>query len=305
MYFGMKDHKIPIDQVPDCASWSFSITKAYSASVRAGTVLYKKEYTSYASAVATVVGSLSSLTYGSYSQWSWMGQMQLWDMIMSKPYTDPTSWIGAYSSIMDEKWDVLIDAFEGCPYIEITNPHAGAYAWFKMLSPYLGLQTPSSTPTFFLDVLGVQASTHSYVFRGANPADYYGAGYSIYDFVRMQLYRDINVYKEVARRAKIVCADSSATIGDFISVDQWYSITNASGNGHRSLHQDNGLPHTIETRRALLKEEHPFLTDAQALLLAKNTDRHLSLTEAIESSCAPEYTSSCMLDNWRQYGGDL
>ena len=36
MYFGMRNYTIPMAERPDCSAWSFSITKAYSASVRAG-----------------------------------------------------------------------------------------------------------------------------------------------------------------------------------------------------------------------------------------------------------------------------
>lgn len=299
MYFGSKGYVIPIDDVPDCATWAFAITKAYSASVRAGYLMYKKEYPSVASAVATIVGSLGSLTYGSLSQWTWLGQMQLWDMMMSRPVDDPTSWVGAYTEIMHEKWDAMIEGFEGCPMIELTNPYSGAYAWLKMKDPYLGVQPASSAPTFFLQVLGVQASTHSFVFRGADPADYYGPGYGIFDFVRVQLYRDLQVYKEIARRAKIVCADLNASIGDFISVNTWHSIARR---GVRRLNDKTGLRHTVHSRRAEYLRENPELTEAQAQRLAETTEMTLALDEAMEKNCAPEYTSSCVMAQWNLYG---
>ena len=37
--------------------------------------------------------------------------MQIQQMIMAKPMTDPTSWVGAYSELMKEKWDYIIDGF--------------------------------------------------------------------------------------------------------------------------------------------------------------------------------------------------
>mmetsp|Transcript_4224 Transcript_4224/g.8072 ORF Transcript_4224/g.8072 Transcript_4224/m.8072 type:complete len:330 (-) Transcript_4224:166-1155(-) len=299
MYFGTRGNVIPIDDVPDCATWAFAITKAYSASVRAGYLMYQKEYPSVASAVATIVGSLGSLTYGSLSQWTWLGQVQLWDMMMSRELDDPTSWVGAYGEIMKEKWDAMIDGFAGCPMIEITNPQSGAYAWLKMKEPYLGVQTSSSSPTFFLQVLGVQASTHSFVFRGANPADYYGPGYGIFDFVRVQLYRDLQVYKEIARRAKFVCANPNTAIGDFISVNTWHNIARR---GVRRLSSKTGLRHTVQSRRAELMRENPELTEAQAHRLAETTEMTLALDEAMEKNCAPEYTSSCVMAQWNHYG---
>jgi hypothetical protein len=95
MYFGMTGYKIPIDKRYDCSSWSFSITKGYSASVRAGFILYKKSYGSSVSAIGSIMNELHSMTNGLYSEWSWFGQMQLWDMMMAKPYNDTTSWVGA------------------------------------------------------------------------------------------------------------------------------------------------------------------------------------------------------------------
>lgn len=168
-------------EVPDCSAWSFSITKAYSASVRAGFLMFKTDPESQKDAFVSVMKLQFSQTFGLYSEWSWYGQMQLWEMIMSRPISDPTSWIGAYTEIMDEKWNHVIEGFEGCPVVTLTNPKAGAYAFFRMNEAYLGLQsTDPMDPDailngFFKDVLGVSAPTYSWGFRGADPADFYGA----------------------------------------------------------------------------------------------------------------------------------
>merc|ERR1712151_231703 len=149
---------------------------------------------------------------------------------MSKPVDDPTSWVGAYSSIMKEKWKAVVDGFKDCPVIEVTNPYAGAYAFFMYKEPYLGLNGPDDPEvsktysSFFHNVLGVLSTTYWWGFRGSDPADFYGEDYGLYDFTRFQLYRDVNVYHEVARRAKIVCSDTSASIGDRISVDDWSAL---------------------------------------------------------------------------------
>jgi hypothetical protein len=95
MYFGMLGYSIPYEKRPDCSAWSFSITKGYSATVRAGFIIYKKSYGTSVSAVGDIMNEVHSMTNGLYSEWSWLGQMQLWDMIMSKPFNDTKSWVGA------------------------------------------------------------------------------------------------------------------------------------------------------------------------------------------------------------------
>jgi len=278
---------------PDCASWSFSITKAYSASVRAGSIMYKNEPDTHFDSVVKVFGKiLNTMTNGLYSQWSWQGQMQLWEMMMSKPYTDPTSWVGAYSTIMNEKWEAVIDGFQDCPVVEITNPKAGAYAFFFFKEPYWGVQT-SGTPSFFLDVLGVQATTYSWGWRGADPADYYGEGVGFHDFTRMQLYRDVNVYHEVARRAKIVCGDTTASIGDFLSIEEW--VASSTSDSNRRLREVTGELITREERKLALKEAVPRLTESQLELHVTNIENRLTTDERVKG-CAPEYTTTCLFD---------
>jgi len=229
---------------------------------------------------------LYSMTNGLYSEWSWYGQMQLWEMIMSRPLDDPTSWIGAYSAIMDEKWELLIEAFDGCPVLTLTNPKAGAYAWFKYEAPYLGIQG-GFVSSFFRDVLGVRTTTYNWGFRGADPADFYGAGYSNEDFTRLQLYRDVSVYAEIARRAAIVCADTSAVIGDFISIDQWVA---GEGTTERRL---NGGYEDIEERKRHLMETIPDLDERQLEYLAKSHQDSDAIDRRV-LTCAPHFTTDCL-----------
>jgi hypothetical protein len=275
-----------MDERPDCSGWSFSITKAYSASVRAGFVIYKNDPVSNNDAVASVFGDLYSMTNGLYSEWSWYGQMQLWEMIMSKPISDPTSWIGAYIEIMEEKWSAVIDGFADCPVVELTNPRAGAYAWFVYKEPYLGIQG-GFVSSFFRDVLGVRTTTYNWGFRGATPSDYYGAGVGTEDFTRLQLYRDITVYEELARRAKIVCADMDATVGEYISVNQW-----AAGQGTTARRLNEGYA-SLDDRKRHLKETIPDITDRQLEYLADSHDFSDKIDVKAET-CAPEYTTSCL-----------
>merc|ERR1712048_36746 len=106
MYFYFNNFTIPLEDRPDCSGWSFSITKGYSASTRAGFITYKKVPEIWPTCVGAMADAIDTIGHGIYSEWGWMGQMQVMDMIMSRPLDDPTSWVGAYSQIMKEKWDV-------------------------------------------------------------------------------------------------------------------------------------------------------------------------------------------------------
>lgn len=120
--------------------------------------MYKTAPSTFVEAVTTIMNDIHSGSNGIYSEWSWYGQMQLWEMIMSRPLDDPTSWIGAYSEIMDEKWNFVIEGFDGCPAVTLTNPKGGAYAFFRVNEAYVGIQKDGDFyGSFFKDVLGVSA----------------------------------------------------------------------------------------------------------------------------------------------------
>jgi hypothetical protein len=277
MYFYYNDFKIPLEDRPECSGWAYATTKGYSASIRTGFITYKKAPDVWVDAVSSVMSIHGTLGYGSYSEWSWMGQMQIQKMMSSRALDDPTSWIGAYSGIMKEKWDVMTDAFANCPVLSLTNKGKGAYAWFLYKEPYLGLQD-SFVSSFFLDVLGVSTTTYYWGFRGADPSEFYGNGVGTYDFSRMQLYRDLNVYKEVARRAKIVCSDLSANVGDYISINDWETKARLRKRGRRSL-----------------REDMTHLTERQLHILEKN-DKIYDEFHQNSEDCAPNYTTSCFYE---------
>ena len=214
--------------------------------------------------------------------------MQLWEMIMSKPISDPTSWIGAYIEIMEEKWALMIDAFEDCPVATLSNPRAGAYAWFVYKEPYVGIQD-GFVSSFFSDVLGVRTTTYNWGFRGANPADFYGENYTTADFTRLQLYRDVSVYKEVARRAKIICADLDASIGDFLSVNEWVAASQKTS--ERRLTE--GGYSNKEERKRHLREVLPGLRERQLENLADNHEMGDELDKKA-NLCAPDFTTTCL-----------
>jgi len=274
MYFYFNEFEIPYDKIPDCSAWAYATTKGYSASVRSGFITYKKEPEVFVKAVGTMLDTTDSMGNGLLSEWTYMGQMQIQEMMMSRPLSDPTSWVGAYSGIMKEKWDAVTEGFADCPVLELTNSRKGAYAFFLYKEPYLGLQT-SFISSFFLNVLGVKATTYYWGFRGADPSEFYGEGVGSYDFTRLQLYRDLNVYEEVARRAKIVCADTSASIGDFISIDDWQASAIARTEGRR------------------LREAMPHLTEKQHRILDENEKMYEEMHQKSEA-CAPDYTMTCL-----------
>lgn len=247
-----------------------------------------------------------------YSEWSWYGQMQLWEMIMSKPISDPTSWIGAYTQIMEEKWSIMIDAFEDCPVATLSNPRAGAYAWFVYNPDYTGIQD-GFVSSFFRDVLGVswpsevlrggesciltpsflfqvRTTTYNWGFRGADPADFYGESYGTADFTRLQLYRDVSIYKEVARRVKIVCGDLDASIGDFVSVNQW------AASGETNMRRLNEGYSSRDARKRHLAEAVPDLTETQLELLTSNHEEGDNI-DARANVCAPHFTMTCLFKN--------
>lgn len=97
MYFYFNDFKVPTDDIPECSGWAYAITKGYSASVRAGFITYKKDPKIWVDAVSSMADTTDTIGHGIYSEWTWMGQMQIQKLMMSRPLSDPTSWVGAYS----------------------------------------------------------------------------------------------------------------------------------------------------------------------------------------------------------------
>lgn len=60
----LQNYTVPIDERPDCSAWSFSITKAYSATVRAGFIIYKNDPVSNHGAMVDTISTSYSMTYG-------------------------------------------------------------------------------------------------------------------------------------------------------------------------------------------------------------------------------------------------
>jgi hypothetical protein len=100
------------------------------------------------------------------------------------------------------------------------------------------------------------------------------------------LYRDVTVYKEVARRAKIVCADMDASIGNFISVNQWAAsaATTARRRAQGYVDKEDRMRHLIDVI--------PDLSDHQLEYLASSHERQDNLSVQA-MACAPSYTTTC------------
>mmetsp|Transcript_83514 Transcript_83514/g.233024 ORF Transcript_83514/g.233024 Transcript_83514/m.233024 type:complete len:780 (+) Transcript_83514:59-2398(+) len=291
MYF--PDATVPSEKKPSCATWAFSLTKIYSAGVRAGTVLTLKDHP-ISAAMDVVAGEAHSIHNGIYSEWTWQGMNQIKKMLMAKPYTEPTSWIGAYTGLMREKWEIIADGFRDCPVVELTNgPLTGAYGWFKKKKAYRGLNS-GWMDSFFLLSLGVETTSYNFGFRGATASDYYGEGYGNDDFTRLQLYRDISVYREVARRAKIVCGGGAVEHagGTFLTADEWKDSMQAEG---RRLAKAGAHPATAEDRARHLQEALPRLTGTEARILSERQHEAHKIQENIDRHCAPiGYPMSCL-----------
>ena len=269
--------------------------------MRAGFLLYKNDDPDWASLMAELSSDKRGMPDGLLSEWTWWGQIQIYDQLMAKPIDDPTSWIGAYVTIQDEKWTAVVNAFAGCTdYVEVTNPYAGAYAFLMLKGDAMGLET-GFLSTLFGMVFGVKSTTYYWGFRGSNPADYYGAGYGTNDFVRLQLFRDVHVYKEIGRRAALVCSDTSKSVDGYLTIDGWL----ASRRRRRALKEGAEGAALARWREraegaafdlsAHVRAIAPHLAEHQIEKLSKQMAADDAADAAIEQHCAPSYTTDCLM----------
>jgi len=297
MYFGANNWTVPSDLIPDCSGWAYSITKVYSAAFRAGIVTYKKDQPAFATALGRMASRAASGANGIYSDMAWMGYIQFMQLAMNSGAVDsPSSWIGAYKTIQEEKWSALIDAQADCPFMRVTNPNAGAYSFWAAKEPAFGLDLY----TFFWDSLGVEVPGYGYSFRGADPAAIYGEGLTTDDFVRMQLYRDVNVYLEVARRIGITCGDLDAAVPGFLSFNEWKAERESA---RRRRLNDKEMSH--EEQFASVKAVAPRLTDDEAHRMAANRVRRNLLAQRVNTECAKDgFAQSCVMEVYGRNGND-
>ena len=86
------------------------------------------------------------------------------------------------------------------------------------------------------------------------------------------------MYVEVARRAKIVCADVSAKVDGYLSINEWQAKELAKKNGRRL---EDALSHFDEKELERIRENDRFTEG-----VTKQTEE-----------CAPEYSTSCLFEN--------
>jgi hypothetical protein len=287
--------KAPIATKPACAAWAFSLTKAYSATIRTGTMLTLKD-DPISDAIDDVASEVHNIGNGLYSEWSWKGQNQIKKMLMaSGPITSPTSWMGAYTQLMKEKWDLLVDAAKDCPIVELVNGPAntGAYLWWKKKGEYRCLNK-GWKDSFFRDCVGVETTSYNFGFRGTTASDYYGEGYCNDDFTRIQLYRDISVYAEVAKRLKTVCSGGAVShaMGTFLTAAEWKASKSAR---LRRLKAGVAEPATVEDRVGHLMEDVPRLTHPEAKLLSQREHETEEIQKKLDAECEPlGYPMDCL-----------
>lgn len=285
---------VPGAKKPTCAGWAFSLTKIYSATIRTGTLLTKADH-DLSTIIDDIAGDVHSMANGLYSEWMWRGGIQVKKILMAKPVSDSTSWVGAYVGLMKEKWALFGTALADCPVMELVNgPElTGAYLWLRKKGDYRGLNK-GWKDSFMLDCIGVDTTSYNFGFRGTTAADYYGAGYHNDDFTRIQLYRDLNVYKEVAKRLTTVCGGGAVThaMGTFLSAAEWKAKKTAA----RRLKEETGFePSTMEERMDHLKQAIPRLTDKEARIHAQQDHEAEEIQKKLEKYCEPKgYPMDCL-----------
>jgi len=296
---------VPGADKPSCAGWAFSLTKSYSATIRVGTALVLKDHP-ISDAMVDVAKTVHSLANGDVSEWTWKGMIQIKNLIMAKPVSDPTSWLGAYNVLMDEKWKVMADALGKCSgSLELLNGPAktGAYLWIRKLGDMRCLNT-AGDDKFFLHSLGVKTTTYYFGFRGTTASDGYGEGQCNRDFTRIQLYRDLSVYQQVAKRIETVCGGGAVShaMGTMMSMEEWKTSMKAR---RRRLEETGRQPHedTVEDRMQQLMEAIPRLTEKEAKFHAEHDHIADEVTRKIEEECEPiGYPMDCLFKHTGKKG---
>lgn len=267
-----------------CYSFAHSVTKFYSAQVRAG-FMFVMDYTAAAAASSQIMGSMRALGNAAASYMQLHGQIQLMKKMMELPMSNPSSWLNALSRTQYAKWDALDAAITVCNTNRILlrtpeqQKYFGAYV-FGYMHPSLqgySINIGASSTDFFKSVVNYDVFDYSWGWRGEVPTNY---GYStimpnvtVNDFFRINLFRAEAVYLELARRLTLVCTDKTAKVtATALSVNQWITLRTPVS-GRRALQAPGTAP-----------EEAPGLHE-RALKIIEVTKRHgeeMSLVDAIK-----------------------
>ena len=268
-----------------CYSFAHSVTKFYSAQVRAG-FLFVMNYAAAQTASSNIMGSMRALGNAAASYMQLHGQIQLMKKMMELPITNPSSWLNALSRTQYAKWNALDAAITVCNTngVLMRTPeqpkYFGAYVFGYMHPSLQGYSTAlgtSSSNDFFKSVVAYDVFDYSWGWRGEVPTNY---GYSTImpnvtanDFFRIHLFRAEAVYLELARRLTLVCTDKTAKVtSTALSVNQWIALRTPAS-GRRALQAPGTAP-----------EEAPGLHE-RALKIIEVTKLHgdeMSLVDAIK-----------------------
>jgi hypothetical protein len=267
-----------------CYSWAMSLTKIYSARLRGGVVLVMNTEAATTAARAMVGGALAN---GLYSHMQLQGQIQLMETMMSKPFSEPTSWLNALRTGQYEKWDVMYDALAVCEAAGIMKITAeqpkyfGAYIFAHLMPDYQGMAADvgGSSSDFFLSVIGYDHYNYNWGWLG-EVAGNYGNGVdsakiTYEDFTRIHLFRGLVAYEEEARRMNVVCSDmdARATPGT-LTMNEWIALRSADMRRRRRL-EDGPISH--HARALEVQAVAPKMKLINAIKFAMETDPHRKL----------------------------
>ena len=267
-----------------CYSFAQSVTKFYSAQMRAG-FLFVMNYAWAQSASGNIMGSMRALGSAAVSYMLLHGQIQLMKKMMEVPLSNPSSWLNALSRTQYAKWDALDAAITVCNTNRILmrtpeqQKYFGAFV-FGYMHPSLqgySINIGATSNDFFKSVVAYDVFDYSWGWRGEVPTNY---GYStimpnvtVNDFFRIHLLRAEAVYLELARRLTLVCTNKNARVTtSTLSVNDWIALrTPVSSSGRRSLQAE--------------APEEAAITAERALKIIEVTKRHgeeMSLVDAIK-----------------------
>ena len=265
-----------------CYSFAHSVTKFYSAQVRAG-FLFVMNYAAAQTASGNIMGSMRALGNAAASYMQLHGQIQLMKKMMELPITNPSSWLNALSRTQYAKWDAMDAAITVCNTNRILmrtpeqQKYFGAYIFGYMHPSLQGYSTNigNTSPDFFKSVVGFDHFDYSGGWRGEVPTNYnyptIMPNITVNDFFRIHLFRAEAVYLEEARRLTLVCTNKNARLlPTLLTVNEWIAIRTPVS-GRRSL-------------QAEAPEDAPGLHE-RALKVIEVTKRHgaeMSLVDAIK-----------------------
>ena len=268
-----------------CYSWAFSITKIYSAQMRAG-MFYVSTQADALSAAQSILGKALSIANGLVSYMQLHGQIQIMDKIMEKPFSDPTSWLHAMALAQYEKWDVMHTAFGVCEAAGIVKITAeqpkyfGAYIFSHMMPEFQGYSANigRASSDFFMSVVGYDHFNYYWGWRGEAPTAYgngVGANITNQDFHRIHTFRAYAVYAEEARRMTLVCGNRDAKVSSsLLSVNEWKALRQADLRRRRArkLSDASHEAFSLHERALLVQQTAPKMKLVDAIKYAESTD---------------------------------